>query len=130
MIKVFMGGTCNGSKWREDLKSIEGIDWFDPVAPDWNEEAKLNEMQHRQSDDYLLYVLTPRMVGFYSIAELVDDSNKAPKRVVFSFLKEDDDAEFNKHDLKSLHAIAQMVINNGGTYIPYSELNSWFSSLG
>ena len=128
MLRVFMGGTCNGSKWRELFKGIEGIEWFDPVVPDWNEEAQENELRHRAVDDILLYVITPKMTGVYSIAEVVDDSNKQPGRVVFSYTDIDEDSVFDNHSLKSLKAVANMIQKNGATYVPFDELESWFKS--
>lgn len=31
-MKVFLGGTCNNSTWREELKPLLKIDYFDPVV--------------------------------------------------------------------------------------------------
>ena len=35
-MKVFLGGTCNESKWRDDLIKLLKIDYFNPVVKDWN----------------------------------------------------------------------------------------------
>lgn len=50
-------------------------------------------------EDVLLYVITPKMTGVYSIAEAVDDSNKQPGRVVFSYTDIDEDSIFDNHSL-------------------------------
>ncbi|CAI2200637.1 8968_t:CDS:2, partial [Funneliformis geosporum] len=49
------------------------------------------------------------MLGFYAIAEVVDDSNKRPHKTIFCYLE----AGFEKHQIKSLQAIARMVKENG-----------------
>ena len=44
--KVFLGGTCNKSKWRDELIDLLKIDYFNPVVDDWNEEAQKEEKKH------------------------------------------------------------------------------------
>ena len=113
--KVFLGGTCNGSKWRKVIKPLLKIDYFDPVCDgEWNEEAYQRELRERKTSDFVMYVITPRMTGVYSIAEVVDDSNKRPEKTLFCFLSSDDGEVFSKAQLKSLTAVAKMVENNGG----------------
>lgn len=85
--KVFLGGTCNGSSWRQKLIKKLKIDYFDPVVDDWDEEAQKNEIYEREHCDYCLFTITPLMSGFYSIAEVVDDSNKRPERTLLCILK-------------------------------------------
>ena len=116
MIKVFLGGTCNGSKWRDELIKLLNIDYFNPVVDDWNEKAYQNELKERKNSDFVLYVITPKMTGVYSIAEVVDDSNKRPKKTIFCVLTADDgdDDIFSKSQLKSLENVGRMVIKNGG----------------
>lgn len=39
--KVFLGGTCANTTWREELiKLIKGISYFNPVVDDWTLEAQ------------------------------------------------------------------------------------------
>lgn len=113
-MKVFLGGTCNESTWRQELILLLEIGYFDPVVEDWDEKAYQNELRERKECDFCLYVLTPKMTGFYSIAEVVDDSNKRPERTVFCVLEEDNDMVFDVGQLKSLEAIKKMVKVNGG----------------
>jgi len=54
------------------------------------------------------------MTGVYSIAEVVDDSNKRPEKTLFCFLEKDDPEAFSPVQIKSLNAVAKMVKNNGG----------------
>lgn len=116
MIKVFLGGTCNESTWRDELISELKIDYFNPVVDDWTEECYQEELKQRKECDYCLYVITPKMTGVYSIAEVIDDSNKRPNKTIFCFLCKDDDCEFNKGQIMSLRKVAKMVIENGGWY--------------
>ena len=38
-VVVFLGGTCNGSTWRDELIPMLEVSFFNPVVPDWNGEA-------------------------------------------------------------------------------------------
>lgn len=125
MKKVFLGGTCNGSTWRDKLIPMLSIDYFNPVVDDWTEECYQEELRQRETCDYCLYVITPRMTGVYSIAEVVDDSNKRPSKTIFCVLGKDgkdigeDKYEvfrFDKGQLKSLDKVGVMVERNGGKY--------------
>jgi hypothetical protein len=115
--KVFLGGTCNETTWRDKLIDKLEIDYFNPVVDDWNEEAYQEELKQRKICNYLLYVITPKMSGFYSIAEVVDDSNKKPEKTIFCYLKKDKDDdkeyEYTKGQIKSLEAVSKMVKNSG-----------------
>jgi len=108
-VKVFLGGTCNNSTWRDELIPLLKIDYFNPVVDDWNEASYNRELQERKICDICLYVITPEMTGVYSIAEAVDDSNKRPSKTVFYFTD-----GFDAGQTKSLSAVGTMVLNNGG----------------
>ena len=120
-MKVFLGGTCNNSKWRERLIPLLKIDYFDPVTEDWNEEAQLQEIKERETTDFCLYTLTPMIGGVYSIAEVVDDSNKRPEKTILCVLERDPfeyDGEvleniWSEPVRRSLTAVEKMVERNG-----------------
>uniref|UniRef100_A0A6M3M4N1 Putative nucleoside deoxyribosyltransferase n=1 Tax=viral metagenome TaxID=1070528 RepID=A0A6M3M4N1_9ZZZZ len=120
--RVFLGGTCNESKWRKHLIPMleeAGIDYFNPVVDDWTPECMAEEIKQRKECDYVLYVITPRMTGVYSIAEVVDDSNKHPEKTLLFILDNDTDDGgkmkiFDKGQMKSLDAVAKLVYNNKG----------------
>lgn len=113
--KVFLGGTCSDSLWREEIKPLLKIDFFDPVCDgEWTQEAYLREIHERETSDFVMYVVTPKMGGVYSIAEVIDDSNKRPEKTLFCYLPTDDGDVFTKAELKSLKAVAKMVMKNGG----------------
>jgi hypothetical protein len=116
MKKIFLGGTCNNSIWRDELIPKLKIDYFNPVVEDWTPECQENEIRERENSDYVLYVITPKMKGVYSIAEVVDDSNKRPERTIFCILKSDDDFKFDDVQIKSLNQVGKMVENNGGIW--------------
>ena len=121
MKKVFLGGTCNESTWRDKLIKMLEIDYFNPVVDDWTEECYQEELRQREICDYCLYVITPRMKGVYSIAEVVDDSNKRPEKTIFCVLLTDlsDTGHVKMFDigsLKSLDKVGIMVEKNGGKY--------------
>lgn len=118
--KVFLGGTCNDSNWRERLIPLLNIDYFNPVVENWTPECREEEIKQRNDCDYCLYVITPKMEGVYSIAEVVDDSNKRPDKTIFCFLEKDEESEFSPAQITSLTAVKKMVEKNGG---------NWFSNL-
>ncbi len=128
MGKVFLGGTCNGSLWREDLIKLLDIEYFNPVVEDWTPDCMAEERKQREDCDFCLYVVTPKMTGVYSIAEVVDDSNKRPHRTMFCVLEKDVDVgavslyepverkeiSFSPGQLKSLTQVGALVERNGG----------------
>lgn len=114
--KVFLGGTCNGSTWRDELIPLLGINYFNPVVKNWTPERQAEEIKQREECDYVLYVITPKLTGLYSIAELIDDSNKCPERTLFCYLVVDGNNIFNNAQLSSLKAIRDMVIRNDAFY--------------
>jgi hypothetical protein len=117
MKKVFLGGTCNNSKWRDILIPKLKINYFNPVVDNWTEEDYQIELEERENSDYCLYVITPKMKGSYSIAEVIDDSNKRPEKTIFCFVNKDGKDEFDKEQIKSLDKVGIMVEQNGGMYL-------------
>lgn len=121
-MKVFLGGTCNGSMWRDELIPKLKIDYFNPVVENWTPDCRKRELLQRSTCDICLYTITPRMKGVYSIAEVIDDSNKRPDKTVLCILEKDGFEEFGSHQLTSLKAIGDMVMTNGG--IVFYDLES------
>lgn len=107
--KVFLGGTCNNSTWRDKLIPLLKIDYFNPVVDDWTPECQDEEIRQRKLCDYCLYTITPKMTGVYSIAEVVDDSNKRPEKTILCVLYDGFTAD--KHT--SLKSVGKMVEANG-----------------
>jgi hypothetical protein len=113
-MKVFLGGTCNESTWRDQLISMLKIDFFNPVVEDWTPECQEEEIKQRTECEFCLYVITPKMIGVFSIAEVVDDSNKRPEKTIFCPLVVDGTETFNRVQIKSLAAVATLIRSNGG----------------
>lgn len=126
MKKVFLGGTVNNSKWRDELIKKLKIDYFNPVVKDWNEKAQEEEIKQRKDCDYVLYVITPKMEGVYSIAETIEDAVKRPDKTIFTYLSEDEGQEFTKHQIKSLDMVGKMVVNNKAKWFKTLDEVSYF----
>lgn len=116
-MKVFLGGTCNNTDWRSKLIRMLKIGYYNPVVADWIPDCMAEEIKQRKECDYCLYVITPKMTGVYSIAEVIDDSNKRPEKTIFCYLKQDNEFEFDEFQVKSLTQVGQMVKENGGTWL-------------
>jgi len=112
--RVFLGGTCNNSTWRDELVDGLEIDYFNPVVEDWTPECMAEEIRQRETCDIVLYTITPEMTGVFSVAEVTDDSNKRPEKTMMCILDEQNGRYFNKHQLKSLVQVGRMVEENGG----------------
>lgn len=110
MTKVFLGGTCNSSTWRDVLIPMLSIGHFNPVVPDRTPECMAEELRQREQCDILLYTLTPAMVGFTSVAEAVEDSIKRPHKTVLCLLGPWPD----KHTQKCAALLAEQVERNTG----------------
>lgn len=112
MKKIFLGGTCSRTTWRKKLIPMLKIDYFNPMTKGWNEEARQLEVKEREKCDYVLYVITPTIRGYYSIAEAVDDSNKRPEKTIFCLLESEGES-FTTNQKRTLNAVANLVRGNG-----------------
>ena len=112
-MKVFLGGTMNDSNWRDNLISDLKIDFFNPIVDVWDEKAQLNEIKEKETCDFLLFVISPLMTGVYSIAEVVDASNKTPKKTILCVMESDDGKEWTNSQRSSLNAVEKLVHSNG-----------------
>lgn len=87
MKKVFLGGTCAGWNWRDELIPLlekSEIDYFNPIVKDWTQECiAIEEDEKDNKCDIHLYLITPDMVGVYSIAEMMCSSMLYDKDVIF-----------------------------------------------
>ena len=102
MVKVFLGGTCADSKWRDEFIPLLKIDYFNPVVKKWTKECMEEELRQRQTCDFVLYVLS-RNYSSYSIAEVIDDSHKRPEKTIVCVINEIKDGKevLNKRTVKS-----------------------------
>ena len=128
-MKVFLGGTCNESTWRSLIIPMLKIEYFNPVVDDWTPDCMAEEIKQRKTCDIVLYAITPKMSGVYSIAEVVDDSNKKPKKTILILLRDDNSLHFDEGQWKSLNAVAQLVKRNGGHVFDNLKLAADFINL-
>ena len=68
------------------------------------------------------------MSGVYSIAEVIDDSNKRPEKTIFSYIKEEGVLKLYESQIKSLENVARMVESNGGKYVEFDKLADYLNS--
>ena len=118
---VFLGGTCNDSHWRDEfVKHIKSnLTWFNPVVKDWNENAKQIEDEQKKHSRYKFYCLTPKQIGFYSIAEITEDAIVNSKETILCILNEDGDVKWTPGQKKSIDAI-EFLIRKYGVSIFYN----------
>ena len=117
-IRIFLGGTCAETTWRNELIPLlvkRGIDYFNPVVDDWTPECQaIEEDEKNNKCNYHLYVITKEMMGTYSIAEIVHSAHLANMygtsvdKVVFAVL---DEGTWQKHERKSFDATMNLVNN-------------------
>ena len=104
-MKVFLGGTCTGWNWRANFIPMLECDYFNPLVEVWSEENRLREVKERAEADFVLYTITNDMQGVYSIAEVIDDSNKRPEKTILCNLN--NDASLN------LISVERLLLENG-----------------
>lgn len=109
--KVFLGGTCAGSTWRDQLISMIGVDYFNPVVDDWTADCQsIEENEKVFNCNVHLYVITSAMKGVFSIAEVVESVHMSGKHTILHV----DPTGFDVGELKSLQAVVDMVKKHGG----------------
>lgn len=111
MNKVFLGGTCAETTWREYVMDGISVDYFNPVVENWTPACQsIEEDEKNNHCNIHLYVITNEMVGVYSIAEVIDSASKNDKVTIFHVIPDG----FEDHQLKSLQACVDMVQRSGG----------------
>ena len=109
--RVFLGGTCNGTTWRDDLVKDLKVDYFNPVVEDWTPEAQDIEMDEKENRCNIhLYVITDNMKGVFSIAEAVDSAHNKKVDTILQVMPKG----FKDHELKSLKAVVDLFNLRGG----------------
>ena len=110
---LFLGGTTNKSKWREDIipsLDYECLSYYNPVVNNWTEKDRIKENYVKSLPNCVeLYVISKDMKGVYSIAEAVESSNKKPKKTIFLSIKDG----FDSDQIKSLNAVEDILMKNG-----------------
>jgi hypothetical protein len=111
--KMFLGGTCAGPKWRDQFIPTVKCKCYNPIVPNCSESDRLREVYERETSDIILYTITNGMKGVYSIAEIVDDSNKRPKKSIFCNLYRDDGTPETIQMSISIKATEELLKANG-----------------
>ena len=129
---IFLGGTCNGDEWRtefihhwkknEDIKKSK-IKLFNPIVEDWTEEDKKREDEAKEKALINLFVITPKMIGTFSIAEAVECVNNFSSKTIFIIYNKHNDPAFNKAIMKSFDAVGEIITKHGGIYASISGEN-------
>lgn len=118
--RVFLGGTCNNTTWRDELIENTTCDYFNPVVKDWTPECQEIEKDEKTNKCNIhLYVITSAMTGTFSIAEAVDSSRINNKITILHVIPQG----FEGHALKSLKAVVDLVKDNGGIAYIDEDLN-------
>jgi len=111
MNKVFLGGTCAETTWREELMAVLQVDYFNPVVEDWTPECQANEeVEKRDRCSIHLYVITKEMMGVFSIAEVIESAHDHTKNTILHVIPDG----FDEGQLRSLRAVVDMVRKHGG----------------
>ena len=110
--KVFIQITDESSSWLDLFRNTDELEFVnDPQNTYESPENRAAGQRNTQKEyaDYLVYVVTPNIQDFDIFHPLIDDSNKQSSKTVFFFLKSDNNASFNPHQVNSLNAIGKMV---------------------
>lgn len=84
--KVFLGGTCGDSTWREDIiPALEEnhIDYFNPVVDVWDDQAQVEEDEQKENCSIHLYGLSKDQKGAYTFFEIPYSLIKGKKVIVY-----------------------------------------------
>ena len=118
MGKVFLGGTCNESTWRNELIPLleeKGIEYYNPVVENWTPKCQEEEYHQKEICDIHLFLITKKMKGVFSIAEAVASCQCKSKETLFGFVGFD--GEFDTAEKKSLDAVGHLIAKLGGGYL-------------
>lgn len=86
--KVFLGGTCNGSPWREILIPKINKDYFNPVVNEWDETARFEEMRQKSEECGIhLYLVNKLMKGCFTLVEAIDSAHDEDNVTIFAYQK-------------------------------------------
>jgi hypothetical protein len=111
MAKVFLGGTCAETTWRQQIIPHLQLNYFNPVVDDWNDECRLQEIDEKNMHcNVHLYVITSALEGVFSVAEVVDSAHTKGKITILHIIPEG----FSQGQLMSLRALKDLVSGIGG----------------
>ena len=124
--RVFLGGTCNGSTWRDSLIKMVQMDMFNPVVEEWTPECQeIEKIEKEEKCNIHLYVITNEMTGVFSIAEAVDSVHNDKVRTILHVIPDG----FDDHQKKSLSAVVDLINLRGGIAYMDSDLERTAKTL-
>lgn len=130
--RFFLGGTCNGTTWREELipeLEKQGYTYFNPVVPDWTPECiEIENVEKNEKCNTHLYILTPEMKGVYSVAEIINSTWEcivSGRGFVYVGILGGKN-EWGEHQYKSLNETLRMIdnISSGNSRIKAGFINN------
>lgn len=117
-MRVFLGGTCAETYWRDELMPLLDsikVSYFNPVVKDWTPECqKIEEEEKNDKCDIHLYVITKEIQGTYSIAEIIHSAHLANiygtkvSHMLF-FVLDKTGQDWNEDNKKSFKATMRLV---------------------
>lgn len=129
MNKVFLGGLCKNSTWRDKLIPLLKIDYFNPVVEDWTSERIEIEEYEKEICNILLYVVVEHGTGTYTVAEMIAGSILTPSKTLIlcqtDYFKEKED--------KSLRQSINLATKFGATVLydlDLEELAELLNNIG
>lgn len=115
---AFLGGTIAGSQWREWVKALLTVPAFDPVVANWTTEDAQRENQAKGACSLLVYGLTPKQQGFYSIAEMTAAcAQHRHMDVAILVLDDDEGTVWAEHQAASVSQIRELLQGYPGVHI-------------
>ena len=122
--KVFLGGTCAETTWRDKIidKLSENIEYFNPVVKNWTPADQKKQIDEKENKCNIhFYCITSEMKGVFSIAEVVDSVYNKNVRTIFHVIPDG----FDKAQIKSLEATVDLVNSRGSiAYVDGSLMRS------
>ncbi len=116
-MRVYLGGTQNGSMWREQFIGHLNMDCIVPETRNdkWSDIDRLKDNEVKSTCDIHLYAITPMMVGVYNIAETLESCLKyKDKKTIVCIMDIDGFLHFNDKVYKDLKLIGNLITDNGG----------------
>ena len=111
-LKVFLGGTCNGDTWRDEIIPVldaANIKYFNPVCPpgvNWDDAWREHEEVEKKSCNTELYVITSKMKGIFAVVEAVfSATTKINTNVILIVIKDG----FDEAQLRSFDATLNLL---------------------
>ena len=110
--KIFLGGTCAKTNWRDIVIPKLEADYFNPAVSNWTVEDELREQQEKDFKcNVHLYLINNEMKDVYSIAEAVDSAHSDRAYLIFIVILD----KFDIAQAKSLFAVGNLIKNRDKT---------------